>query len=429
MVVNNLDDGFRVFTYNTITGKIWATVPALSPSWSMKLGAPGSLSCAIPIKSEELVGLDMRVGTLENRMSLGISYGREILEAGPILDRNNDSDPDLLELSAEGLGSIFGVRKVLPSWALLPGAQNIPSATLTLPVSGPPLSLRGLIRELVRIGLENPPWGSGLLPIVLPGVETGAHTRTYNGYDLKWILDVMEDITAEDGGPDFRFRPRFKPGAPTYVEHVLEIGNPYLRQNGPNWKWDGTVPETGVIGFGAHSDGRNMAARVWRPGQGQEKDMPLGFATNQVMVQQQGYPWMEKDTAAKQEANLATLHRMAAQDRSASAAPKQQFSVSVDAASTPTLGEYMPGDWATVRVPDGHPILPAGRATVRIMGIDGDATQSVKITVAPIVSTGEGSANPASITIGEDLTPLAPYPAAQQFPSFDLFPLEETEVV
>lgn len=420
-------EGFRVFTYNTMTGKIWATVPALSPSWSMKLGAPGSLSCAIPIKAEELYGLDMRRGTEENRMSLGISYGRTILEAGPILERSNDSSPDLLEISAEGLSSIFGVRKLLPAWAQLPGATNIQSATLTVPQSGG-ATLQGLIRELVRLGMVNPPFGAGSLPIVLPPLQSGPHTRTYNGFDLKWILDVMEDISGEDGGPDFRLRPRFKENDPTYVEHVLELGNPYLRQNGPNWKWDGTVPETGVVGFGAVSDGRKMAARTWRPGQGQEKDMLLGVATNQGQVAQ-GFPWMERDDASKQEDDQATLDRMATQDLSDAAAPKQQFSMIVDAGTSPSLGQYMPGDWADVKVPDGHPIIPAGKITVRIMGIDGDKSTKVRITVAPIVSKQTGSPNPASITIGTDETPLAPYPAEQQFPSFNLFPLEETEVV
>lgn len=421
-------EGFRVFTYNTMTGKIWATVPATSPSWGMTLGKPGTIGCAIPIKAEELEGLDMRQGTTENRMSLGISYGDTILEAGPILEKSNDADPDLLDITAQGLGSMFTVRKLLPAWAQLPGAANIPSAIQRVPETGL-ASLRGLIRELVRLGMVNPPWGSGQLPVVLPPLEAGPHVRVYNGYDLKWIGDVMEDISGETDGPEFRFRPRFNPDKPTYVEHVLEIGNPYLRQTGPNWKWDGTVPETGVIGFGAKSDGRKMAARGWRPGQGQEKDMPLGVYTNKGLVDQ-GMPWMERDEASKQEASLATLNSLAKQDTVNGSAPEQSFSISVDAASNPVLGTYLPGDWATVIVPDGHPIIPAGRVNVRIMSIDGDDSLNVKISVAPIISNLTGSSKPVRIIYGTDRTPLAPYPAVQQFPGYNLFPqAEQLEVV
>lgn len=416
-------EGFRVFTYNTMTGKIWATVPALNPSWGMALSGTGNVSCSIPIKAEELIGLDMASGTAENRMSLGISYGQQILEAGPILDRSNDADPDLLEVNAEGLRGIFSVRKALSKAAQEYGAPNVPASILRLPATGG-TTMPGLVRELIRAGVLNPPANAGALPIVFPPFQAGPISRIYNGYDLRWIGDVLKDLSDEENGPEFRLRPRFNDTNPTYVEHVLEVGEPLLRQQGPNWKWDGTVPETGVVGFGSTSDGRKMAARFWRPGQGQEQDILLGRKTNQDMVSQ-GMPWMESDTASKQEADISTLHSLAAQDAIAGSAPQQQFSISVDAASNPVLGSYRPGDWADVTIPPGHPILPGGKATVRIMAIDGDDSLSVKISVAPIISTRTGSANPARIIYDSDRVPLAPYPAQQQFPGYNLFPQAE----
>lgn len=423
MVVN---EGFRVFTYNTMTGKIWATVPVLNPSWGIAVSAPDNISCSIPIKAEELIGLDMASGTAENRMSLGVSYGDQVLAAGPIIDKSNDSDPDLLDVSAEGLRGIFAVRKLLTKAAQALGAANVPASILRVPATGG-TTLTGLVRELMLVGVLNPP-ANGELPIVFPPAQSGPISRIYNGYDLKWVGDVLDELAAEENGPEFRLRPRFKLSNPTYIEHVLEVGKPLLRQDGPNWKWDGTVPETGVIGFGAKSDGRKMAARAWRPGQGQEADMLLGRKTNQDLLTQ-GMPWMEMDTASKQEADLNTLNSLAAQDANAAAAPQRQFSITVDAASAPELGRYLPGDWADVRIPEGHPILPNGKVTVRIMTIDGDSTNSVKIGVAPITTRQLGSAAPAAIIIGTDRRPLAPYPAEQQYPGYNLFPLDEETVV
>lgn len=424
VLINELYDGYNVFTFNTITGKIWASVPVSSSQWSLKINAPGNISCGIPINSEELEGLDINTGTLENRMSLGVSFKENIIEAGPILDRNYDSDTEVLEIQAEGLWSLFNARKVLPPWAQVPGAQKITSAVQTFSNQ----SLRSIARGLARLGEEGPPNGSGQLPIwYTVGVESGAFTKSYNGFDLKWVGKVLTELTEEEDGPDLRFRPRFRSDNPTFVEWVFEAGTPLLRQAGPNWKWDGTTPGTGVVGFSAASDGRNMAARAWRPGQGQEQDVPLGVHTDMTMVNL-GWPWMERDTASKQEADVATLNAYARQDVQDSAGPEKSFNISVDANSSPVLGTYWPGDWADVIVPQGHPILPAGEVTVRIMGIDGDDSEKVKITVAPVIGDLSGSQYPASITIGEDTTPLAPYPAEQQYPSYYLFPADESEL-
>lgn len=423
MVVENDPqyDGFRVFTYNTMTGKIWADIPVSDSKWSMRMNAAGSLGCGIPTNTRELEGLDIRTGTLENRMSLGVAWKNTILEGGPILERNYSADDEILDITAEGIWGIFNARKLLPAWAQLPGVEpsKVTSALLRIQA----VNMASVVRELVRYGMENPPYNSGALPIVLPPVVAGTEDRPYNGFDLKWVGQALTDLTEEEGGPDIRFRPRFSGTDGTYVEYVLEVGAPYLRQSGPNHIWDGTVPGTGVQGFGAKSNGRNMAAKAWRPGQGQEQDMKLGVALDRTMLDL-GWPWMEKDTASKQQEENSVLASLAAQDVQDAAGPEMTFSISVDANSSPELGTYLPGDWATVNVPEGHPLIPAGKVDVRLMGIDGDDSDTVQLTVAPVIGDLSGSPNAVGNTYGENVTPLPPYPADKLMPGYDLFPGE-----
>lgn len=421
---DGIEPGFRVITFHTMTGKIWADIPVTEDtSWSLGINDTGGLGCSIPVNADEVKDLDLRTGTLENRMSLAVAYGDFILEAGPIVERSYTIEDDLLNLTAEGVWSIFFGRKVLPAWALLPGAQKVTSAKIS--ISG--VNYTGLVRELVRYGIESPPWGSGKLPIVLPPLETGTERRVYNGFDLRWVGNVLQELTEEENGPDIRFRPRFNEKDATYIEWALEVGKPLLKQTGPNHVWDGTVEGTGVVGFGATSNGRKMAAKAWRPGSGQEADMPLAEHTDRTMLDQ-GYPWLELDTASKQEADEGVLKRLARQDIQAAAGPELSFTINVDALTTPVLGEYLPGDWADVVVPDGHPLIPAGQVTVRIMGVDGDDTNTVKLTVAPVIGDLTGSPNPDGPgTIGTDPEPLPPFPAPQQFPGYNLYPGEIPE--
>ena len=389
-----IDSNFRALLCDTKTGRnVINEVPMINPTWGLRLNAPGPVSIGIPMASKEAKKMDIRNATTGIMRSLGISYDNEVLECGPIWGVDYDEENEVLNLQASGLWSALSARKIIRGDQLeRPGRDIIAGPPMTIG----PTSIGGVMRELVRAGIEDNPYAAGTaghLNIVLPPVETGTHTRNFNAYELRWLGETLQQLTENNGGPDLRFRPRYSPTEQTRVEWLMEQGtvdNPLLKQQGPPWRFDGTTDRSPVVGFGGGIDYRKVAARAWRPGSGQEKDMRLGVATDTTMVDL-GMPWTETDAADKQEESDQVLDSRADYDLAALKKPSATISVTVRADGNPRLGRYWPGDYAQVVIPENHPIFPAGPAACRIMAIDGDDSPNVKLSLAPFAATFDGS--------------------------------------
>ncbi|QHB36600.2 minor tail protein [Arthrobacter phage Adolin] len=394
--------GYQVFLCETVTGKITAFVPPSKVSWGMRLNGPGPIQATLKLNAEELRNVEVRLATMALRQSLGIAYNGEILECGPIWQQDYDADAETLALTASGLWSVFDVRKALrgdaPSVAMdaqewLADAFEMgwaaPNAS-TISLSG--LSLGSIARELIRISIQDNPFtrpdgsNAGSLNIVLPPIEYGTNQRNYMGYDLGNIGERLRQLTEVQNGPDIRLRPRFKGDDPTVVEWVLETGTtaqPLLVQSGPDWIWDTAVAESGVVKLGVKRDATGMAARAWVPGNGQEQNMKLAWQTDLTLVNA-GFPWTETDIASKEVEDQLVLDAVADRLLADSLAPWDSWSLQVRADSFPRLGQYLPGEWAQINVGPGHPMIEAGTYRVRVMAIDGDHSETVKLTVAPM---------------------------------------------
>lgn len=410
----------RALILEARTGDVLGELPFHSPKWGVRLNDSGPLSVTVPATSREAADLDLGSLTTSNRRFLALAYGDLIIDAGPIRGRSYDAETGDLEVRAKSLWAVFDKRKALPGAALASGASPATKWSLTIG----PTSLASIARELVRVSIQDNPYpGAGALNVVLPAAIGGTHVRTYHGYDLRWQGEALRELTKVQGGPDIRFRPRFMSADQTRVEWVMETGTPsrpLLYQSGQDWEWDGTRPESGVVGFNADEDGEDMAARAWAPGSGQERDMRLGKATDLSLVNL-GWPWMETDAASKQEDDQAVLNSAARQRVKETAGPLQSFDVTVRADRDPVLGTYLPGDFARVVVPPGHPILAPGPVRVRIMAMDGDNTQTVKLTVAPFIGSMAGSTYGTGQSVSVPGDPVEPsntlYPSDSTFPS------------
>lgn len=388
-------DDFQVFLCNTVTGKITSYVPVSDLSWGMRLNASGSVSATLPVGAEELQNTDLRLGAQVLSQSLGVVYRGTILECGPIWSQEYDAEDETLTLSASGIWSILNARKVLPGFnpgtALAPAVEHAPNpATAQMIMRG---TFSDIARELVRTSIKDNPFtrpdglSAGHLNIVLPEYQGGrAHERTFYGYDLGWTGERLTDLTKVENGPDIRFRPRFKADDATVVEWVLDVGSeesPLLTQDGPDWLWDTAVGESGVVKLGVSRDAEGLASRTWVPANGQEEERLIVWSTDPSLVQA-GFPWTELDASAQDVESPSALQGYSDRLLSEAGAPWDQWTLQVRADAAPRLGDYMPGDWAAVNVGKGHPMILPGFYRVRVMAVDGDATTSVKLTVAPM---------------------------------------------
>ena len=412
MVVNMAEDGFRVFVGDVRTGVIDAYLPVVRESlkWGQRLNAAGPIGVRVKAKSKEARHLDLRTITTTTKQFLGVSYGETILECGPILGRSYDIETESLELSAVGIWSIFDRRKNVPGSALLPGA--VPAKSKIDIYRG---HLGSIARELVRISIQDNPYG-GDLPIILPANIPGtAHERHYKGYHLGWLGEDLRELTKVEDGPDIRFRPRFASGVDNRVEWVMEHGKvDILQQAGPDWRWDASVSRSGVGKLGVDQDGSEVAAMTWAPGAGQEQAMKLRTAQYLALVQA-GYPWTEAERTSNNEESLTVLQRVANRGMADTSRPWDSWTMEVRADADPKVGQYLPGDWAVVRTPDDHPVLAGGEMVrVRILAVDGGAGAAVKLAVAPIQG-GDPSKAPALVS-------GSLYPAETLAPSETLYP-------
>lgn len=422
VVRNERDTNFRAVLCDTITGKnVINEVPMVNPKWGLRLNGPGPVSISIPVDSVEASKMDIRNATTTLSRSLGISYNDTMLECGPILSRDYDPATGRLDLVASGLWSVFNRRKVLRGDVL----QLASSAILASTVEVGPVALQTIPRELVRASLFDNPYAdgkAGQLNIVLPAAVAGTETRTYNGFDMRWLGATLQELAEL---VDMRFRPQYDPAEPTRVQWLMETGTdtqPLLKQPGPPWLFDGTVRNSPVVGFGGREDGSEVAARAYRIGAGQERDMLMGKWTDPGMLDV-GMPWTERDTAHKNETVRERLTEGAKADLKEWNKPVGAIAVTVRADMYPQLGMYLPGDYAAIVIPDGNPIFAPGPRACRILAVDGDDTANVRLTLAPFSTSYLGSSVAAVIHergYGDSYNPLTPSPVL--LPSPDLLP-------
>jgi len=397
-----VDDGYQLLLGDLRTGKIQASIPYRDLKWGLRVNAPGPISATIRPFSKQLRNHDLRSLTATVKQFMAIGYGEEILEAGPIWTRPFDEDTAEMTLNGLGLWSIFDRRKNVNGAMLLPGARVTEDVIKVADVH-----LGSVARELVRISIQDNPYG-GDLPVVLPDVvaDPGNPGRTYNGYNLTWLGDDLRELTKAEGGPDLRFRPRRKPGNPTFIEWVLEHGAiDVLTQDGPDHQWDARPARSGIAKLGVSQDGQRMGAKAWVTGSGQEQQLRLASKVDTTLVDA-GYPWLEVEASAGDEEDLTVLQSMANRGAQDARYPWDAWSLTVRADTRPRLGTYQAGDWALVNTPENHPVLPAGgKVRVRILAVDGSAGNEVTLAVAPIQGV-QGSAT-AAVTIADpNATPV-----------------------
>lgn len=380
MVVVN-PGAYTLILGDTRTGRIHTRVPFESIKWGQRLNNSGPVSAVLRPHSKELSRLDLRSITTTVRNFIGVDYGGTILEAGPIWTRKYNPEARSLSLAGLGLWSIFDRRKNI-NWS----AVNLGWAPQGYNVDATRGHLGSIARFLVEESIGTNP--NGGLPIVLPANIPGtAHTRTYHGFNLGWLGDDLRELTEVTGGPDLRFRPRYKAGVDNEIEWVFEHGQvDLLQQTGPDWFWTTATSKSPVLDYAVDQDGSDLAARVWTPGSGQEVSMRLAWAEDLGLVQA-GFPYTEFEKGNTSEENMGPLQSLADRTLEDHRRPWDTWKIIVRADQRPTLGQYQPGDWAIVRTPDDHPILdPDELIRVRILSIDGSSNQSVSIEVGPTKS-------------------------------------------
>lgn len=375
--------GYRWYVGDLRTGKISRSVDLVGGSWSVPLGDAGTIGGSFPIRSGEWPSA--RSDAAAAKAYLAVSYvnaaGDEtFLEAGPIWKSDfQDDESGMFQIGAAGLGSYFDHRKVIP---VLAAGDNPAEATVTYNAA----QLALIAKRLVELAQSHT---GGNLPIVLPsdadlGGAGTTHTRTYLGYELGWVGERLKQLSEVEDGPEIQFVPRRRTDNPSYIEWVMRIGTEpsmMLTQTGPAWVFDRTVPKSPVRKISVSSDGTQMAFRQWVAGQGEAEGRPIVWAEDDTLIGL-GFPLLEGEvTATDTVSTTETLNGHATGALAYSQRPIESWTLTVSRDARPNVGQYVPGDWVTVKIKD-HVFLPAGQYSMRILSTAGDTSDAVTLTLS-----------------------------------------------
>jgi hypothetical protein len=408
------------------TGRRITQIPVSGASWSVKHRGTGDISVDIPLDADEFRALERSfVGGLypsagvfpsdvtfpeaatpvwrpgdglraeflsaiePARCFLAVLEGGTVIEAGPIWGWEYPYG-GVLTVTARGMRSLFEHRYVM---------GNITANYAQWAQTWTNWSLGTIAKRLVQL---TETLSGGELPIVFQADEASpGTTRTYRGSDLATVLSRIDDLSNVINGPDIAFEPRLTADR-MGVEWVMRSGtvaDPLLHQDGADWVWDSRVPRGGVSGLSVSRDATAMAQQSWVTGAGSDEALLMSRRTagqiGALDLRTVGFPLLERADSRSTVEEQATLDRWAEGNLSASLRPWQTWKMS--ALATPTdangnpagaqLGQYRPGDWAKVWVPQSHPLLglllSEGFHRSRLLNISGGLGEFVDLELAP----------------------------------------------
>lgn len=338
-----------------VSGRRLSQVPAASGSVRAVLNAAGEISCTIPLRDRDIRPRAQElISMLEPwRTFLAFQAGDRVVEAGPVTAHEYDDESGILTVKAGGLRGLLSRRLVIDATSSTPQKVTLTYTNLSLGTIG---------KRLVQRTLANP---GGSLPIVLPADQSGSNERTYPGYEYATAGQRLDDLSGVQNGPEFAFEPRFTEDG-LGIEWVMRAGTtdaPLLTQTGDPWIWDTSV-RGAVAGMSVSRDGSSRANSVHVTGQGMDEAILAARASDSAEWER-GYPLLESAYSHSTVGRQATLNAWPPAYLQQGSRPWTSWRLAVLRDAYPTLAEYRPGDWASVRVAD-HPYLPDGDYRSRI---------------------------------------------------------------
>ncbi|MEJ6554023.1 hypothetical protein PQI51_03170 [Microbacterium esteraromaticum] len=228
-------------------------------------------------------------------------------------------------------------------------------------------SLRDQAVAAIRRGRDSGPALPAMaMPVTLPGLQGGSISRTYYGYHVETVGDVLSDLL--DEGLDIYFQPR-------------RVGNgdgDWLMNAGPSWS-SGVKREFHVnaddvvISFTENSDAMRVTNNARYVGEGSEVDMLVRSNRNTASP----YPLLDRITDRKNISNTSQLTALANQDLVAYEHPTFQWDFQVTADTQIDVGDEV-RLWFV-----GDPWIADGAHDRRVVKVSGGLGDKITVSVQP----------------------------------------------
>lgn len=372
---------YAAFLCETVTGNLLAPLDCDIKSWKRELLGNDTASVVMQPGALTLTNRDLlRLYSTPWHSTLVIEWrnpGDAIgvpVFAGPIVARPFDGQA--VTFNAVGLRNILDRRKLI-TWAAPYATQARQWANMSLGSIG--ISVVKFVTDVSKPGCS--------LPIVYPSIETDTdptHVKTYNGFNLKTAGSALLDLAGLINGPEHDFVPMWSDGNRSAINWLMKIGTdeaPLLTTSTPV-SFDATQPGSAVKKLTYLEDASQVATRQWGNGSGTDVDTLMATANNDTLINA-GWPALEQQKDYKSETSATALAAEVAGDLALAQSPTVQFGLEVDGSQPPQAGTYSLGQLVSVNVRNHIwvPNSPQGGYNMRVVGIGGDSSTTVKLTV------------------------------------------------
>ena len=347
--------------YWSVSTADWTSKVRVTPSsfpWARALNVGKGGQATFLLSDPEVAETATRDTMASWKRLLVNEFQGQIVYAGFIINTDYDHDTQTLTVDHEDF------------WAVL--ARRIMVNILEFGVEKTRLtytgrSLSNLITEAMYQGQNDAARFN--LPIVLPTAdEPGPETRTYWGYLLPTVADILREIIDTENGPDFDPFPRW---LGSQVEWFARIGD--LRDG--VWEWDVSAPDSQVSGLVERRDGSNMANRVAAIGEGSEKKMKVSVTDSSDVS---SFLPLDATTSYKDEKSQTRLAARARADRRARQQATVQTSMDVQMDGEFAVHQLRLGGTVKWRT-QGDPWFTDGWHSSRLIEFSGDMTNKIHL--------------------------------------------------
>lgn len=359
------------------TNLIIGDLPLTNPRITKTLNDAGTLTGDTPPASDpRMRKLNLYEMTMPARRAIYALRDSRPWWGGIIWTRKYDSSTGVVSLGCADFWSYFDHRKVIPI-ITVPPATYTAVAGLTVTYAG--VDQNQIARNLVALAQTHT---GGSIDIQLDATTSNTpRDRTYLGYELNNLGDMLRQLSKVDGGPDILFEPGTldSHGRPA---RLMRLGTPTLGQQGSPYVWEAGG---NLVSFVWGSDGTKMATRTFGVGDGIDVDALVAVAEDTGKYAD-GWPLLESETGYTTVSDTGTLQAHANSDRAVAALPQLLIELTVRGTLPPTVGEYGVGDDARLVIAN-DPFLPNKvDTTVRITTISINPTEAaelVTLTASP----------------------------------------------
>ena len=373
---------WTAFVVETITGQVVAELPlAAAPTFDIGINTTGSGSAQVPLGGTGMDKNQLDPITEPWRFSIAIAWRNNLMQAGPIPDESFQDSAGNTTVAFNGLWSLFTKRLVFPI-----GWSSGNPATTTADVTYTNLTLRQIAKRLVYDNIQRP---NCFVPMAFdPDDPAGTSTRTYYGYEMNKVADMLTNIVGVDGGPEIEFRPQWT--STGRIQWYMRTGSPRLGQIGSPWVWD--YGERGALrAVDYQRNGSAIAGNWYARGAGEKYGTVIGHVSDTTLISAR-FPLLEEVDGNHTDVTVqSTADGWAAADMNTYHWPTHTFTAIVQIGGldksyrqtgSPSIDQIAVGDTGRFVIQD-HRRIPDGSYTLRIIGIANNTADSVKLTLQP----------------------------------------------